>query len=178
MIISFFILIWTADWIWQRKFSLTSSQEHGAFLKLLPDRKDSIDWIKVPTYLYGANWTKELYLIAQQQASSNTTSSNDDLKLFLQQYDVGSSECKQCSVHFLHEYVEEETVLTRESVKTIWTCINFENVNRADVKTAIKTILVEFNPENLQMKNVNDSLMNGFHLVTQNEKFNFTSSAA
>lgn len=120
MISSFFILIGTADWFWQRKFSLTSSQAHGAFLKLLPDRKDNNDWIKVATYLYGANWAEELGLIAQEQASPNTTSSNDDLKSFLQQYDVGSSECNQCAVHFLREYVEEETVLTRESAKTIW----------------------------------------------------------
>ncbi|GFH47201.1 hypothetical protein CTEN210_09822 [Chaetoceros tenuissimus] len=149
----------TADWFWQRKFSLTSSQAHGAFLKLLPDKKDNEDWIKVATYLYGEDWTEVLGLGAQEQDSSDTTTTNDDLKSFLQEYDVGSSECKKCAVSFLREYVENEIILSKENASTIWTGINFENVNRAEVKRDIKAILVEFNPEMLGMKNANDTLM-------------------
>lgn len=138
---------------------MTSSQAHGAFLKLLPDKKDNNDWIKVATYLYGEDWAGYLGLGVQEQDTSSTTTANDDLKSFLQDYDVGSSECKKCAVRFLLEYVEKEIVLSIEDARVIWTGISFENVNRAEVKTAIKKILVDFNPENLQMKNANDSLM-------------------
>ncbi|GFH62179.1 predicted protein [Chaetoceros tenuissimus] len=145
----------TADWFWLRKFSLTSSQAHGAFLKLLPDKKDNDDWIKVATYIYGEDWAEVLDLGAQEKDSSDTTTTNDDLKSFLNLAMLDN----KCAVSSLHEYVENKIVLSKENASTIWTGINFENVNQAEVKRDIKTILVEFNPETLEMKNANDTLM-------------------
>ena len=43
----------TADWHYLRKFSLTSSQAHGAFNKAFPMYKNDESWIAVAQYMYG-----------------------------------------------------------------------------------------------------------------------------
>ena len=70
-------MIGTADWHWLRKFSLTSSQAHGAFIKGIQSFKDDPAWIHVARYLYGADWQTELGITAAADAASEEDSESD-----------------------------------------------------------------------------------------------------
>ncbi len=52
--------IGTADWHWLRKFSLTSSQAHGSFVKAIVLFHDDPAWRRVAEYLYGPDWEQKL----------------------------------------------------------------------------------------------------------------------
>ena len=64
----------TSDWHWLRKFSLTSSQANGSFVKAFPLFLEDNDWINVATYLYGENWSDKLL----STTSSNTTNNSEN----------------------------------------------------------------------------------------------------
>ena len=70
-------MIGTADWHWLRKFSLTSSHAHGAFIKGIQSFKDDPAWIHFARYLYGADWQTELGITAVADAASEEDSESD-----------------------------------------------------------------------------------------------------
>ena len=53
----------TADWHYLRKFSLTSSQAHKAFILAFPDYRTNESWVAVGRYLYGDDWKEKLNVV-------------------------------------------------------------------------------------------------------------------
>ena len=55
----------TADWHYLRKFSLTSSQAHKAFVLAFPDYQTNESWIAVARYVYGdERWREKLNVVS------------------------------------------------------------------------------------------------------------------
>ena len=75
----------TADWHYLRKFSLTSSQAHGAFVKAFPAFKNNASWISVAKYLYGETWRVTLGAPASAEESSAIKDSDTIVK-YLQDF--------------------------------------------------------------------------------------------
>ena len=71
-------MIGTADWHWLRKFSLTSSQAHGAFVKGIQRFKDDPAWMHVARYLYGDDWQTELGITVAVDAAGADAVSDED----------------------------------------------------------------------------------------------------
>ena len=67
----------TADWHYMRKFSLTSSQGHGAFFAALPAYQDDERWIEVAVHIYGEDW-KEVLKIPPPAGQGGTGNGTDD----------------------------------------------------------------------------------------------------
>jgi len=61
----------TADWHYFRKFSLTSSQAHRAFLSAITLHHNDQSWIALAEYLYGEDWRDVLKI--QEEAEEETS---------------------------------------------------------------------------------------------------------
>ena len=61
----------TADWHFFRKFSLTSSQAHKAFLEAFVLFKDNTSWIAVANYLYGKKWIEVLKINDEEEVAES-----------------------------------------------------------------------------------------------------------
>ena len=72
----------TADWHYLRKFSLTSSQAHQAFVSAFPAFKDDEAWIAVAEYLYGKDTWRETLNIREDIPSNDEegSESEDDVQ--------------------------------------------------------------------------------------------------
>jgi hypothetical protein len=103
----------TADWHYLRKFSLTSSQAHMAFIKAFPAYQDHIAWIEVAKYLYGNDWKTVLNVDdkSNQMPTQRTNDSNVDdaagtLETYL--YNIIPNEddpASTAALHILKAYV-------------------------------------------------------------------------
>ena len=70
----------TADWHYLCKFSLTSSQAHGAFVKAFPDFKEDESWIAVAQYMYGDSWRTTLNVPLEDEGDNPDHGVGDYLK--------------------------------------------------------------------------------------------------
>jgi hypothetical protein len=85
-----------ADWHYLRKFSLTSSQAHMAFLKAFPAYQDQMAWIEVAKYLYGNDW--KTILNVDDKSNQIPT---DDI--------IGIAEDDSCTLEtYLYDIIPEE----------------------------------------------------------------------
>ncbi len=72
------ITLATADWHYMRKFSLTSSQAHSAFIAAFSEFKDEEAWISVAEYLYSTEWRATLLPDEESTSSDDENASGAD----------------------------------------------------------------------------------------------------
>ena len=154
----------TADWHWLRKFSLTSSQAHQAFLKAIPVHSDNDKWISVAEYLYGAEWIGHLHLNDAQETSAEQqdTASADVVvpQTFLEfisaeeQVIPTNENVFIVAAAWLKSKIDPEVISESESAAKIeWRDLRFpDSESDREVKTTITRILIQFNPYELDRK--------------------------
>ena len=128
----------TACWHYLRKFSLTSSQAHTAFLALIPKYKDDASFVKVAEYLYGPEWASILKIVddtpnnandanvQNETADEDATNGTDDhlnpetLKNFVKAFPIPDEddEAQTAALNFIESYVVVEEDEDRDDHST------------------------------------------------------------
>ncbi len=110
-------IIGTADWHYLRKFSLTSSQAHGAFEVAFPDFKENESWIAVAKYLYGRDdWRQALLHVTDAAAEIQEADDGNEedygptrpcpIDVYVQQIIPGEDDHpSRAALEFLKKYV-------------------------------------------------------------------------